>query len=430
MKKISSLLALPLLMGIALSSCVEDTQPRLQAPTEFKLNTPEMANETYIFRDDENYQNLNDITFTVSQPNYGLGVTPTYTVQIAKAESDFATWDAAMAKGDAEDANSILGSDGNPVAYTLNLATQQAVINIGGTLFCDAVNTLYGLDQDNYNHETVDVAVRVHAALPNAPQSEIWSNVINIKVSSYIPVSEPGRLYIIGDANPDGWDINSESLYIDETGIGTKVFYGNIFVPAGKFLFRFYQSLGDWESYSVGSQDADNAIDISFNSEGLYEGPVFMGIEKGDKKGKGSWKVDGWAGGNVEITVNLRDMSITMQKSQGKQIYAIGNFQGWNIDGDNCALEETPAGSNIYEGTFDVAKPADGVEFALYTKLGDWENNFLGPEDGKQEFAVAGGPYIGTIVAEKRNFKCSNWPASKIKIAVYPNSYTIPHEGI
>lgn len=427
MKKISSLLALPMLLGVALSSCVEDTQPRLQTPTEFKLNTPEMANETYIFRDDENYKNLNDISFTVSQPNYGLGVTPTYTVQLAKSEADFSAWDAAMAKGGVEDANAIPGSDNLPLAYTLNLSTQQAVINIGGVTFCEAVNTLYGLDMDNYNNEPVDVAVRVHAALPNAPQSEIWSNAIKISVSSYIPVSEAGVLYLVGA--PNGWDINSDAMKLDETGIGTKIFYGNVFIGAGDFQFRFYQSLGDWESYSVGSQDADNPIEISF-TDGIYQGPISMGVEKGDKKGKGSWQDPSWTGGNVEITVNFKDMTIVMQKSEGKKIYAIGNFQGWNIDGDNCALEETPAGSNIYEGTFDIADPASGVEFALYTKLGNWEADFLGPEDGKQEFSVAAGPYIGNVVAEKRNFKSSGWTATKMHLSVDLNSYTITIEGL
>lgn len=89
MKKISYLMALPVLLGACFTSCKEDTQPRLEVPTEFVLNTPAMADQTYIFRADESYQNLNDITFTVSQPNYGLGCVPTYTVQLAKSEAGF-----------------------------------------------------------------------------------------------------------------------------------------------------------------------------------------------------------------------------------------------------------------------------------------------------------------------------------------------------
>lgn len=425
-------MTLPLAMGAILTSCVEDTQPRLDTPTEFVLNTPPMANQTYVFRDDANYKNLNDITFTVSQPNYGLGVTPTYTVQLAKSEAAFTEWDKAMAdaaaSGEAVDGNSIKDADNKPLALILNLATQQAIINIGGIDFCEGVNSLYGFDLDNYNHETVPVSVRVHAALPNTPQSEIWSNVVNLKVSSYIPVKEPGKLYLIGA--PSGWDINNDKMYLEETGIGTKLFHGNLFIPEGQFQFRFYSQLGDWESFSVGSQDSDNPVAVTFNADGTYEGEIFMGKDKGDKLGKGSWEIKDWPGGNVEFTIDTKEMTITMQKAAGKKIYAIGNFQGWNIDKDNCSLEETPAGSNIYKGTFDVADPAGGVEFALYTELGNWDANFLGPEDGKSEFSVAAGPYIGTLVKEKRNFKSTGWTATKIGITADLNSNTITIEGL
>ena len=171
-------MALPLAIGACFTSCKDDTQPRLEIPTEFVLNTPSMADQTYIFRDDENYKNLNDITFTVSQPNYGVGVTPAYYVQLAKSEDDFTAWDEAMAEaaenGETLDPNKVLDAEGLPLAYALNFSTQQAIITLDGVTFCDGVNAIYGLDEDNYNGETKEVAVRVHASLPNAPQSEIW----------------------------------------------------------------------------------------------------------------------------------------------------------------------------------------------------------------------------------------------------------------
>lgn len=431
MKKISFLMALPLVMGACFTSCKEDTQPRLEIPTEFVLNTPAMADQTYIFRDDENYQNLNDITFTVSQPNYGLGCVPVYTVQIARSEADFDTWqqavDEAEANGETIEENGVLNSEGLPVAYTLPMSTSFARITVSGTVFCDGVNALYGFDMDNYNHETVPVAVRVHAAIANAPQSEIWSNAVNLTVSSYIPVKEPGKLYLIGQ--PTGWDINADKVYLEETGIATKIFFGNVYIPAGEFQFRFYSALGDWDSNSVGSQDDDKPVDISFNAEGIYEGPIFMGEKKGDKKGKGSWQDASWTGGNLEITIDTKKMTIKMQKAEGKKIYAIGNFQGWDISKDNCALEETAPNSNIYEGTFDVT-PADGVEFAIYTDLGSWDANVLGPEEGQESFSVAAGPYTASIKARKANFKSSQWTAAKIKITADLNSYSISIEGV
>lgn len=426
MKKISLFALLAMSLGLGVTGCKDDTQPRLEMPTEFVLNTPAMADQTYIFRDDENYKNLNDITFTVSQPNYGVGTTPDYQVQIAKSEADFAAWDAAEKTGDTDADNGILGSDELPLAFTLETISSSAQITIPGEIFCAGVNSLYGFDLDNYNHETVPVAVRVHAAVANAPQSAIWSNPININVSSYIPVTEPGKLYLIGQ--PTGWDINADGVYLEETGIGTKIFFGNVFIPAGAFQFRFYSALGDWESNAVGSQDADSPIDISFNSDGVYEGKVFMGKKKGDSLGKGSWQDTSWAGGNLEITVDLKKMTIKMQKAEGKKIYVVGSFQGWDISGENCPLEETPAGSNIYEGTFDV--PAGSVEFAVYTVLGDWEANFLGPQGGAGSFSLASGAFNGPVSnTEKGNWKDTAWAGGKIKITVDLNSNTINIEA-
>ena len=52
MKKISIIASLLLLLGIGVSGCKEDTQPRLEIPTEFVLNTPPAAEQLYIFRAD------------------------------------------------------------------------------------------------------------------------------------------------------------------------------------------------------------------------------------------------------------------------------------------------------------------------------------------------------------------------------------------
>lgn len=419
-------MALPLAIGACFTSCKDDTQPRLETPTEFVLNTPSMADQTYIFRDDENYKNLNDITFTVSQPNYGVGVTPTYYVQLAKSEADFTAWDQAMAdaaeNGETLDPNSVLDAQGLPLAYALNFSTQQAIITLDGVTFCDGVNALYGLDDDNYNGETKDVAVRVHASLPNAPQADIWSNSILIKVSSYIPVKAPGKLYLVGAPEGNNWDINGDSMYLDETGIGTKVYYGNLFIPAGQFQFRFYSQLGDWESYSVGSQDDDNPVDIAFNAEGVYEGPVFMSMEVGDKKGKGSWQDSSWTGGNVEITIDLKEMTIVMKKAPSKRVYIIGDCSGWDINNDAMYLEETPAGSNIFKGSYNVE--AGKFMLRIYTKLGDWGTNSIGADgEGNPEITL---PFNGPAVVDSQaNWTITGWAGGVVDFTFDMNSYTL-----
>ena len=54
----------------------------------------------------------------------------------------------------------------------------------------------------------------------------------------------------------------------------------------------------------------------------------------------------------------------------GRQIYLIGAPQGWNINSDECTLNETGVGTNIYEGAFDIS--AGSQYFRFYTTLGDW----------------------------------------------------------
>jgi len=430
MKKISLFTLLAVAFGLGLTGCKDDTQPRLEVPTEFVLNTPAMGNQTYIFRDDENYQNLNDITFTVSQPNYGLGCTPDYTVQIAKSEADFEAWDAAEKTGDLLEDNAIAGTDELPLAIILETVSSSAQITLPGEVFCAGVNSLYGFDMDNYNHETVNVAVRVKAELANAPQSLIWSNPINVNVSSYIPVKEPGKLYLIGQ--PTGWDINADKVYLEETGIGTKIYYGNVFIPANEinvpgkddvinFQFRFYSALGDWESNAVGSQDEDKPLDISFNADDIYEGPVFTGKKKGDKLGKGSWQNNSWTGGNLEITVDLNNMTIKMQKAAGKRIYIIG-APNWDITDDSRYLEENPGGSNIYKGTYDIG--AGNFMLRIYTELGDWGKGSIGAEgSGNPEITL---PFLGNCVKDSQaNWTVSGWTGGEVEFTYDMNSNTI-----
>ena len=67
MKKIASFFA-TIAAVAALSACSQDDTPVLHTPTEFKLNTPPFAEQLYQLTDN------GQLTFTCSQPDYGLGV--------------------------------------------------------------------------------------------------------------------------------------------------------------------------------------------------------------------------------------------------------------------------------------------------------------------------------------------------------------------
>ncbi len=422
MKKLSILATLLLFLGLGLTGCKEDTQPRLEKPTEFHLNTPPMADQTYIFRADETNKSLNEITFTCSQPNYGLGCMPDYQVQVAKTAADFDLWDAAAKNGNLEGDNAIVGADGLPLVYTLQPIFTVVEMTVTGDMFVEGVNAIYGLDEDNYNGETKEVAVRLHAWIPNCNYSSIFSNVVNIKVSSYIPIAAPGQIYLVGQ--PNGWNISESNIVLHETGIGTKVYYGIVPVEAGKFQFRFYSQLGDWDSYSIGAQDDDNPVDISFNEDGVYNGPIFYSTDTGDKKGKGAWQDNSWAGGKVEITVDMKNQTINMVKSEGKKIYLIGQPSGWDINSDKMYVVETEDGSNIYTGTFNIE--ADAFMFRFYTALGDWDSNSIGSQqdDSPLNVLANGNPYE-VVVGGKGSWTVPGWTGGKVTVTLNLNSNEI-----
>lgn len=418
MKNISILASLLLLLGVGVTSCKDDTQPRLDAPTEFILNTPPAVNEMYIFTADDKNNSQNSIEFTVSQPNYGLGCVPDYQIQVAKSEADFNAWDEAIKQNPENDAP--LGTDGLPLVSTLETIFTTAQMTVTGNVFCDGVNAVYGFSDENTPAGSVPVAVRVHAWVPNAAYSSIFSNVVTLaQVMTYIPISAPGELYLIGQ--PSGWDINNGSMVATETEIGSKIYHGVFDIAAGQFQFRFYRALGDWESNSIGAQEEDNPVDITFE-DGKYSGPVV--------NGKGSWQVPDWEGGKIEVTINLNTMSIEMNLFEGKKIYVIGACSGWNIDNDKVFIKETEDGSNIYSGIINV--PEGQFQFRFYTALGDWESNSIGSqeEDKLVDISMAGGSYTGACVEGKGSWNDGSWAGGDVQITLDLNEYQVTFEKI
>lgn len=288
MKKISILMALALLIGISFTSCKQDTQPRLNKPTEFVLNTPPMADQTYILSPE------NGVDLTVSQPNYGLGVVTNYQTQISFTE-DFADY------------------------TNIESISNQAKINISGEEMAQAMCKLMGYvnnDTENlFSDAARDVYVRVRAYIPNADYSDITSNTIKLVIKPYKAVKLPGRLYVIGQVS--GWDINNGAIFIEEpaNAIGGKVYTGVVPFTAADAAggFRFYESLGSWgdngQLPSIGSNaDDGNNASVEVDEQGVYKGACVLG--------KGNWNITNWQDGDMKITVDLNTMKVIFEKAQ------------------------------------------------------------------------------------------------------------------
>ncbi len=409
MKKISFILASVALLGsAALTGCVQDTQPRISDPTEFVLNTPALSDNVYILN------SASTVNLTWSQPNYGLGLVPNYYVMLSQYP-------------EFKDAN---GED----SYTeINTIYTSASVDISGADLAAALQNMYGWESEADVPTTpVDIYVRVRSEIPNYEAGTILSNIIPLSCVSYFVVTGPDEIWLIGQ--PEGWNIASaDGWELYETEQGSKIYKGAFDIPAGEFQFRFYDKLGDWEHYSIGSQDEDASIEISMSS-GKYNGECFYDPDT-DAAGKGSWQDPNWEGGMVTITVDLNDMTVEfIAGAVAAEIYIVGQCQGWNIEGDSMPLVETPAGSNIYMGTYTIA--AGEFQFRFYSKLGDWNYNSIGSQDDDAPVDIsawmANGSYSGacfydpdTEKAGKGSWSVPDWAGGDVSMTVNLNDLTV-----
>ena len=119
------------------------------------------------------------------------------------------------------------------------------------------------------------------------------------------------------------------------------------------------------------------------------------------------------------------------------KLYIIGNYQGWNINGnaDTRVVDESEygIGSNIYTGYLPASalNTSDGY-FRFYSALGDWESNSYGHQIDDEGTAVAmketdgNWVYNGPCVAGKGSWIIDNYPGDGwCKIIVDLNLMTV-----
>ncbi|MDE6339218.1 MAG: hypothetical protein K2K97_05460, partial [Muribaculaceae bacterium] len=153
---------------------------------------------------------------------------------------------------------------------------------------------------------------------------------INMKEMTYTLVELPNVIYMVGA--PQGWNINNNAVYLPETYDGSNIYSGLVKVDAGQGIFRFYSQLGNWDKSSIGAADGDSTIDITLDANGVYTGSLFeTGVNANNSKF--NWQLPNWAGGALEITLNLNAMTIEIKKaSVNTGIYLRGGMNGWGSD--------------------------------------------------------------------------------------------------
>lgn len=302
MKKILLLFAV-LLTAVTFSACSDDEDPKAYKPTDKNfLNVPPLSQQTY------DLQTAGTVQLTCSQPDYGVGTTPMYGVQVSLSE-DFTT----VPTGE------YVYDESAAVAYVeLPYSTTNTTLEVPAKDVANGISTLLGYsDISQYEGRSPysgPLYMRVRSYFPSldgemADFYSIESNVVKLdNVLGYATVRQPAWIYLVGIPTgfKDPTEANAEfyepwALYEPEDGIGKDIYYGTFMIPDNGFEFRFYKALTGWDDDSYGAEKDDVQSEIGFD-DGAYAGPIV--------KGKGKYYVPGWTANYVKMTVNLKSMSV------------------------------------------------------------------------------------------------------------------------
>lgn len=263
MKKINILTFM--LMGVALLTACEDdrdSNPIIQEPTTFVLNTPANATNVYDLNQSKN------IELTCTQPDYGYPAVVTYTVQVDLTDKwvdETETTDASYLTLPATSTSAKVDTD----AKELN----KAIVKLSGWT-----------SENDYDGKPMSVFVRLYAHI-GSNGYPIHSNSIKLNVTPYyldVTDAVPVTYYLLGDfigdipwGNPTmeaGTAYFPMSLvkgypYDVNTGKGEFTYTG--YVPASQG-FKVVAVPGQWDDQwgNSGSKGSDNLINDK-NSENI-----------------------------------------------------------------------------------------------------------------------------------------------------------------
>ena len=347
MKKLS-FLGLPVLAILALTSCNANTDPKIDTSKqyEFTLNTPQFATQ---FIDLATNGNIN---FTVSQPNYGVTVVPTYGIEIS-LKPDFT----------AITTEPVVDSEGNthvvPGVYALNLDSQlRGILVAKMSDIAAGINELNGIyEEEAYTEDYVGpLYVRSTAFLGSglaADATAVISNVITLsQVQGYASFpSSDVFLSVPGGAN--GWSHLPQIIYTGDDN-GAMVCRGFAVIDG-----EFKVTDGDWEgSGNWGASEAG----LTEDSEGVFSGTL---VQNSQSNFNGDAAVPA---GLYYFYVLLTDMKNgndnaevgTMTLTRITSVTLPGDYNGWDVSADELTQE-----GNFFTWSGSANVTSGGWKFAM-----------------------------------------------------------------
>lgn len=360
MKKIVGLI---LLVGCALLaiSCSDDrdSNPVLQTPTQFVLNTPAYAASLYDLKSSATLE------LTCSQPDYGYTAPVVYEVHVSLT-GEFK---------EAVDENTPATYEALPSTYTT------ARMNVSAPEMAVAISSLSGIaEEENFYTDPIKVFVRLEATVPTGLKP-ITSNVIELpQVLAYFalpPMVMPEKMYATGSMV--GWDWSKAYEMVPVYG------------TPGKF----------WRVAYLDGND-DNSASIKFNSAPEWNGSEF-GFEGTTINDKAEANVSD-DGGNIKVgkagwyilvvstEVEGRDYNYTVEILEPK-VYLMGDAGGgWDAtDKVLFSVPDKADGEFVSPAFVAEQKEDEGIRACILLEGHEWWHTEFMVLDEKLEYRGAGG---------------------------------------
>lgn len=356
-----------------------DSNPTLQQPTTFTLNTPSYA-ATAI-----DLATSIEIPFTWSQPAYGFPVAAQYQLQVSLTDSwTISTDEAAADESGATIADYATIEDiFSQAKGSLNAAKLAKALQQIGRWPIDAVPAVQ------------EIKVRAMSVLAGA--ENVYSNVVTIKAIPYyveLKDAAPVLWYLVGSCIGDGsWGNGADKIgtgliplmtiageeYDKATGTG-KISYTGFFPAGGQF--KLIQVPGSWDA----QKNFDSFAGIDTN---LFEG-----------NSDGNVCIKDGAAGYYTVTLDTKsgDIAIEPYTATEPRVFSSmampGGHNGWDAAGNAMNATFTYDGAENHLWTTQLTLDADNeLKFAAD---GAWDFNW-----GATEFPYGAGTQNGANIPAK-----------------------------
>lgn len=353
MKKIAILtFAFAGLLSFSACESDRDSNPTLQDPTSFVLNTPAYVNSVY------DLTNSKSVELTCSQPDFGYTAPTIYSVEVSLTP-DF----AEFVKLDTKYTTAKMAVDASEMALAVtDMEVAQGKVEADFPI-------------------TTSLYVRVIAELASATETiaSITSNTINLRSVrtefALPPVVLPTKLYLVGEFCGWDWGKSPEMIACHDGTTGT--FWSMVYLPAGGLKFNTATAWDGNEIGYAGCEVVDN------NEAGLSDDGGNISIAKA-----------GWYLVVIRSAVNGRSIDYTVEFNE-PAVWLIGGVLkdggDWTETADGWKFTVPEVADADFVSPAFAADAAEGPRaYVKVTGFDWWKSEFM-VFDGKLEYRAAGG---------------------------------------